>query len=45
MNNYEFITAQTLATLTPAQYHNATIVYNYTPPSEDESENDSNDGE
>lgn len=40
-------TAQTLATLTPAQLNNATIVYDYTPPSEDESENenDSNDGE
>ena len=32
------VTAQTLATLTPAQYNNATIVYNYTPPSENEGE-------
>ena len=41
MGDENCTTAQTLATLTPAQYHNATIVYNYTPPSE----NDSNDGE
>ena len=34
MGDENCLTAQKLATLTPAQYNNATIVYNYTPPTD-----------
>lgn len=39
------LTAKTLQATNQDFLNNATIVYNYTPPSENESENDSNDGE
>jgi hypothetical protein len=45
MGDENCTTAQTLQALDPSVYNNATIVYNYTPPNENESENDSNGGE